>query len=167
MTNIATSRLSLRPLVKATPRQVSWLRDPEVVRFSEQRHKEPTLPAQLRYINSFGGKSRIWGIWHVESGLHIGNITATHDEPNGVSDVGILIGEKQFWGYGYGGEAWNAVCDWLIGDGVRKLEAGCMKTNESMLKIMRNARFVQEGERLNHFVVSGAPITEVLFGRLK
>lgn len=168
--NISTTRLHIRPLTKASPRQIAWLRDPEVVRYSEQRHTEPTLASQLRYIHSFGGKSHIWGIWQVETGVHIGNITADHDEPNNVSDVGILIGEKHLWGHGYGREAWEAVCSWLLsrdGGAVRKLEAGCMKTNESMLRILRANRFVQEGERLNHFLVQGAPISAVLFGRSK
>jgi RimJ/RimL family protein N-acetyltransferase len=168
--NIATRRLILRPLMKATPRQVAWLRDPDVVRYSEQRHKEPSLSTQLRYIGSFGGRSRIWGIHHIDTGLHIGNITATHDEPNNVSDIGILIGEKHLWGQGYGSEAWDGVCNWLLdrdGGSVRKLEAGCMKNNEGMLKIIRKAKFVQEGERLNHFLFEGSPITAVLFGRAK
>lgn len=170
MTHLSTARLTLRPLTKATPRQVAWLRDPDVVRFSEQRHKEPSLSTQLRYVASFGGRSRIWGIYHVESGLHIGNITARHDEPNNVSEIGILIGERHLWGKGYGSEAWNAVCTWLLdrdGGGVRKLEAGCMKTNEGMLRIIRKAKFVQEGEWLGHFLVQGAPVSALMFGRMK
>src|SRR5262249_4384577 len=99
-----------------------------------------------------------------------GNITATHDEPNNVSDVGILIGEKHLWGKGFGKEAWDAVCSWLLsrdGGAVRKLEAGCMKTNLGMLALLRHSKFVQEGERLNHFLVAGAPISAMLFGRSK
>lgn len=168
--NISTERLSLRPLTKATPRQVAWLRDPEVVRYSEQRHETPGLSSQLRYINSFGGQSRIWGIYFIETGEHIGNLTATHDEPNNVTDVGIMIGETKFWGKGLGKEAWQGTCRWLLsrdGGCVRKLEAGCMKSNDAMLRIIRGNGFVQEGERLNHFLVQGSPISAVLFGRSK
>ncbi len=167
---LSTARLTLRPLTKVAQRNLTWLRDPEVVRYSEQRHREHTLSSQLRYINSFGGKSHLWAIVHADSGEHIGNLSAMHDEPNNVSDVGILIGEQDFWGKGFGAEAWKAACNWLLdksGGDVRKLEAGCMRANEAMLKIIRGSGFVQEGELLNRFLLNGSPVSAVLFGRMR
>lgn len=168
--SISTASLTLRPLTKATARNIAWLRDPDVVRYSEQRHREHRLISQLNYIRSFGGNSHLWGIHHVESGEHIGNISAVHDEPNNVSDVSVLIGETKFWGKGLGNEAWCRVCSWLLdkdGGGIRKLEAGCARSNEAMLKIIRGSEFTQEGERLNHFLMDGGPISAVLFGRMR
>jgi RimJ/RimL family protein N-acetyltransferase len=165
---LSTERLHLRPLTKASPRQVAWLRDPIVVRFSEQRHKEHNLSSQLRYVSSFVG--RIWGIYLINEDIHIGNLTAAHDANNNVSDVGIMIGETAYWGKGFGQEAWNCACNWLLsrdGGGVRKLEAGCMRDNIVMLKIIRRSRFTQEGERLNHFLLDGSPVSAVLFGRMR
>lgn len=163
-------RLSLRPLSKATARNIAWLRDPDVVRFSEQRHRTHTLSSQLRYISDFGGRSHIWGMYLVQNGEHIGNISAMHDEPNNVSDVGIMIGETKYWGGGYAKEAWARVCAWLLdqscGD-IRKLEAGCMQNNEAMLKIIRGSGFSWEGERKNHHLFNGSPISTVLFGRAR
>jgi RimJ/RimL family protein N-acetyltransferase len=163
---ISTKRLTLRPLKKATPRQVAWLNDPNVVRFSEQRHQRHTLHSQLNYVTGFPGF--IWGIHLVDSGEHIGNLGAAIDLHNQVADVGIIIGDQSCWGKGMGFEAWDAACSWLLsreGGAVRKLEAGCMKTNEAMLRIIKKSRFAQEGERVNHFIVNGAPVTAVLFGR--
>jgi [ribosomal protein S5]-alanine N-acetyltransferase len=165
---LSTERLILRPLGKASARQVAWLRDPDVVRFSEQRHKNHTLSTQLRYISSFIG--RIWAIYLIKDDVHIGNLTAAHDAHNNIADVGILIGEKAYWGKGYGHEAWNAACNWLIardGGGIRKLEAGCMKENTAMLKIIRKSRFVQEGERPHHFLLNDVPVSAMLFGRTR
>jgi RimJ/RimL family protein N-acetyltransferase len=168
---IATARLALRPLRKGGPRQVAWLRNPVVVRYSEQRHLDHTLSTQLRYINSFGGKSHLWAIFHVETGEHIGNLSARHDEPNNVSEVGILIGEAKFWRKGLANEAWKAVCDWLLdrdGGGVRKLEAGCMRANVAMVKIITGSGFTQEGELLNHFMLEdGGPVSALLYGRMR
>lgn len=165
---LSTERLHLRPLTKASPRQVAWLRDPEVVRFSEQRHRDHNLSTQLRYVTSFRG--RLWAIYLIDKDVHIGNISAAHDYDNNVSDVGIMIGEKAYWGKGFGQEAWNCVCNWLLsrdGGDVRKLEAGCMRENAAMLKIIRKSRFTQEGERLNHFLLNGMPVSAVLFGRMR
>lgn len=165
---LSTSRLSLRPLTKATPRQIAWLIDPEVVKYSEQRHQAHTLKSQLRYVLSFGGRSHLWGIYLAATGDHIGNLAAVHDVHNDVSDVGIMIGESRCWKLGMGREAWVGACAWLLdreGGNIRKLEAGCMRANEAMLKILRNTGFTEEGERKNHFLLEGAPTGMVLFGR--
>lgn len=165
---ISTERLSLRHLTRATPEQVRWLNDPEVVRYSEQRHQHHTQFSQMGYINSFKGSSHIWRIARVDTGAHIGNLTATHDADNNVADVGIMIGQASLWGQGYGAEAWDAACSWLLGaGGVRKLEAGCMRSNEAMMKIIQKSGFRLEGERANHFLLGGSPVGAVLFGRFK
>lgn len=165
--SIPTNRLSLRPLTKASARQVGWLRDPDVVRFSEQRHRDHDLSSQLDYIRSFGGSSHIWAIFEIESGEHIGNISARHDAPNNVADVGIMIGDTRFWRKSFGHEAWNGACAWLlspIGGKVRKLEAGCMKSNVPMTSILVASGFKLEGERYNHFLAPG-PTGLLFYGR--
>ena len=170
MTTISTARLSLRPLIRPSSRNLGWLRNPDVVRYSEQRHREHTLSTQHRYVSSFVGKSKLWAIHLVDSGNHIGNLSATHDAPNNVADVGIMIGETDFWGRGYAGEAWKAACKWLLdkdGGGIRKLEAGCARSNTVMLKIIQGSGFKQEGELLNHFLHDGAPVSAMLFGRAR
>lgn len=168
MTTITTARLSLRPLTQTSSRNLAWLRDRDVVRYSEQRHRQHTLSSQLRYIHSFVGKSRLWAIYLAENGEHIGNLSARHDAPNDVADIGIMIGETKLWGRGYAGEAWKAACNWLIDKecgGIRKLEAGCGRTNTAMLKIIQGNGFKQEGELLSHFLYDGNPVSALLFGR--
>lgn len=166
---ISTPRLILRQLTKATGRNVGWLRDQDVMRYSQQQHGNHSLSSQLRYIQSFGGYSHLWAITIAETGDHIGNISARNDLPNNVADVGILIGDMECWGKGYGKEAWKAVCGWLLdkdGGHVRKLEAGCAKTNEAMMKIIQGTGFKLEGERLNKFILRGQLVSAVLFGRI-
>ena len=167
---ISSQRLVMRALTKSSQRQVDWLRDKDVIAFSEQRHREHTLGSQLRYIQSFIGKSCIWSIHAVTDNRHIGNITATVDEPNGVADIGILLGEKDFWGHGYGSEAWLAVSNWLIDKDcgkMRKLEAGCAAVNVAMKKIIEKSKFQFEGERKNHFIIEGSPYGAVFYGRFR
>lgn len=167
---ISSSRLTLRPLSKASQRNIGWLRDPDVVRWSQQRHGEHTLSSQLRYVNSFTGNSHLWAIVLADTGEHIGNVSARHDAPSNVSNVGIMIGETKYWGKGFAGEAWKQACGWLLDKdcgGVRKLEAGCARANEAMLKIIRGSGFTQEGELLNRYLFDGAPVSAVLFGRMR
>jgi ribosomal-protein-alanine N-acetyltransferase len=164
---ISTTNLVLRPMKKVASRTISWLRDPDVVKYSEQRHQQHNLSTELRYTESFTGKSYYWGIHTLVSDEHIGNMTAAHDEPNNVTDLGIMIGEVTSWGKGYGAEAWGAVCIHLLNDGVRKLEAGCMKSNLAMVKIMEKTGFKLEGERANHFLLNGGGMGLVMYGRAR
>lgn len=168
---LSTSRLSLRPLIKSTPRQIGWLIDSEVVKFSEQRHKRHNLASQLRYVHGFtDAKSHIWGIHLVATGEHIGNISAVHDHNNDVSELGILIGEKKCWKLGMGSEAWREVSNFLLDPSrgsIRKLEAGCMRENVAMMKILADSRFELEGERKGHFLLDGRPVGMVMFGRVR
>lgn len=170
-TTLSTSRLSLRPLIKSTPRQVGWLIDPEVVKYSEQRHQTHNLKTQLRYVDGFtGSKSHIWAIHLAATGEHIGNISAVHDDSNDVSEVGILLGEKRCWKLGMGAEAWKEVCNFLLDPSrgnVRKLEAGCMRENVAMMRILADAKFELEGERKGHFLLDGRPVGMVMFGRVR
>lgn len=167
---LSSTRLSLRSLVKPTSRNLAWLKDPDVVRFSQQQHQNHTLSTQLRYINSFSGRSHLWAIFLFETNEHIGNVSARHDDANDVSDVGIMIGETKHWGKGLGREAWGRACAWLLdkdGGHVRKLEAGCARTNAPMVKIIHGSGFKQEGELLNHFLFDGSPISALLYGRMR
>jgi ribosomal-protein-alanine N-acetyltransferase len=166
---LSTARLILRPLVKPSQRQVDWLRDPDVVRFSEQRHHTHTLASCLRYIQSLAG-GHIWGLW-TTADRHIGNIAAAVDAPNNIADLSILIGETGQWGQGYGTEAWREAARWLLdkdGGALRKLEAGCMAVNAPMRRLLDRTGFQFEGERKNHFLwQAGQPVGAVYYGRFR
>lgn len=88
------------------------------------------------------------------------------DLNNGLADVSILLGEKSLHGQGYGLEAWSLICDHLLNTvGVRKITAGTMACNLSMLRIMERSGMVQDGERMAHYLVDGKP-TSILYRAL-
>ncbi|MBT3906075.1 MAG: GNAT family N-acetyltransferase [Rhodospirillaceae bacterium] len=148
-------------------RYVSWLNDPDVVRYSEQRHDTHTLERCREFLKSFDDTPNLyWAIEETATGRHIGNIDAHIDAPNKVADVGIVLGEKEIWGKGYGFEAWTGVLDYLLGPGdMRKVTAGTMATNVGMLGIMRKARMVEEGRRLKNYLLDGKEVDLILVAR--
>ncbi len=75
-----------------------------------------TLESCRDYRQSFADTSNhFWAIIAHDAALgHIGNINAYVDVENSVADVGIMIGERSAWGQGYGTEAWQAVCNYLL-----------------------------------------------------
>lgn len=161
---LETGRLSLLPFSEKdhlTAHYVSWLNDPEVVRFSEQRHMHHDMESCRDYVRDFVASGyHIWAIVSREASLgHIGNITATIDPPNQLADVAILIGERKAWGAGLGSEAWNCVCAWLLRSaGMRKVAAGALAANKAMVSIMEKAGMQPDGRRRAHYLVDGQPV---------
>jgi RimJ/RimL family protein N-acetyltransferase len=167
---IHTRRLRIVPFAEEylTPRYVDWLNDPDVMRYSEQRHRRHTMESCRDYWLSFAGTPHhFWAIVVSEGGLgHIGNINAYIDEKNRLADVGILIGEKTVWGQGYGLEAWRAVCSHLLeAEGLRKVTAGTVSANKGMLRIMEKSGMVDDGCRRRHFLFESREV-DVVHGAL-
>lgn len=149
---IKTERLQIVPFseVYLTSRYVSWLNDPEVVRYSEQRHRFHTLDSCRAYwLSFFDTPNLFYAIIVSDVMQHIGNINAYVDEQNQTADIGILIGEKAVWRQGYGLEAWEAVCKFLLkSPGIRKVTAGTLSVNMGMLSVMERAGMVDDGRRI-------------------
>lgn len=167
---LTTRRLALAPFTDEhlTEHYVDWLNDPEVVRYSEQRHRRHTIESCRQWAAGFDdGPSQLWAIMESAHGLgHIGNINTDVDEPNRTADIAILIGDKRSWGQGYGAEAWIAVVEYLLGPGgMRKVTAGTMADNRAMMAIMRRSGMAEEGRRRRQFLFEGREVDAILAAR--
>lgn len=141
---LETARLVLEPFSEdlLTDTYVAWLNDPDVVRFSEQRHKTHTLASCREFIASFAGTPNgLWAIRDKTRGhCHIGNISTEIDPKTRAGDIRILIGDRGAWGTGLGAEAWMAVMAHLFDDqGLGQVTAGTLAGNTGMLKIMEKS----------------------------
>ncbi len=141
---LETPRLRLEPFAEAhlTPRYVAWLNDPEVVRYSEQRHQTHTLESCRDFVATFAdGPNGLWAIIETTQGLgHIGNISTEVDPAAGTGDIRILIGERDAWGLGLGAEAWIRVMAHLFQElGLKRVTAGTLEENHGMRRIMAKA----------------------------
>ena len=173
---LETSRLVLSPYVAGfiQPEHIDWLNDPEVVKYSEQRHKAHSESTQRVYLNSFNADEHIWLIQCLVSDedktrflKDIGTITAYVDVPNQVANMGIMIGDRSMWGKGCGREAWQAVMDWLFTQDVRKVECATMSCNSAMRNLAFKCGMRVEGIRQHHFWFDGAPMDMVSYARMR
>lgn len=180
---LSTKRLILKPYYAGmvTDDHVRWLNDPEVVKYSEQRHKRHTLGSIHQYVNDIHCTvgSHLWGVYvaAVEDNdpescnalkpTIVGTISVHIDNNNQIANVGILIGEKSQWGKGYGSESWIAVCNWLFETGIRKIEMGCHYENRAMRNLAETCGMTLEGVRHDHFVVDGKPQHLLLYAKMK
>lgn len=140
------------PLLKETAIIVDWLNDPDVVRYSEQRHRLHTIKSQKAFLENLSPLDH-YLLVKLHDGKLIGTMTTRWDRANNVTDVGILMGDKTEWNKGYGFEAWKGVCDRLL-TASRKIEAGCMSANTAMIRICEKYGMKLEGIREGHFVTS-------------
>jgi RimJ/RimL family protein N-acetyltransferase len=163
---IETPRLRIAPFgaKHLTERYVGWLNDPLNVRYSEQRYRTHTLESCRAYYESFRGTPHFF--WAVEARDpelgHVGNMNAYVEPHHRLADVGILIGEPAARGHGFGGEAWAAVCRYLLEEeGMRKVTAGTLRTNTGMLAIMERCGMTPDGVRARQLEYDGEEVDVV------
>lgn len=153
-----------------TEKYVAWLNDVDVVRYSEQRHRQHTLKSCRAYFDSqLNSKGLYLAIIAKDLALgHIGNIGVTWDAPNGVADISILVGDKRTWGLGYGSEAWIGVVEFFkTVPNIRKITAGTMSANLGMLNLMLQSGMHIEGTRKAHLLFQGQPVDLIFSAYLK
>jgi len=164
---IETERLNIVPFqeVHLTERYLGWLNDPDVVKFSEQRHRRHTLESCRTYCLAMGSLGNLFmAICDKRTGVHIGNSTVSIDSNNQIADIQILIGDRSFWGRGLGAEAFSALVEALLEIGCfRKITAGTLAENEAMLKTIKKAGMVIECIRKDHYLLNGKPV-DVVYG---
>lgn len=150
-----------------TAAYIGWLNDPEVTRYSNQRFRTHTRDSCEAYLASFGGSPNLFlSIRDLPTDCPIGTMTAYRNAHHGTCDVGILVGERAFWGGGYGEEAWTLLTDWLLSEGgVRKLTAGCLAINGAMVRLMERSGMTREAVRVGQEIVDGKPEDIVLYAR--
>ena len=132
---------TLIPFGKAdiTKKYIDWLNDPLVTKFSNQSYKKASFRLCKQYLDSFSGTDSLFlKILAGNSQVFIGTITANIDTRHGLADIGILIGDRNYWGKGFGLSAWNYMkADLFEKLGCRKVTGGTVAKNTAMINIMK------------------------------
>jgi len=166
---ITTERLRIVLFQEAhiSENYISWLNDKVLMQFSEQRHCVHTRESCEAYVSSFEGTQNLFLAVENLDGELIGTMTAYQDLKNGLVDLGIMIGAKTAKGKGYGNEAWRALAAWVEQNlKPRKLTAGCMASNISMLKLMKVVGMQPDGVRKNHYLHKGRPVDIIYMAKM-
>lgn len=149
-----------------TMEYVSWLNDPEVVKFSNQRFKTHSISSCQSYFASFDQTDNLFlKILLKCNGQFIGTMTAYVLTPHQTVDIGIMVGVKSVWGSGVGQDAWNALIKWFVQQSaIRKITAGTMQSNTAMLKLMERSGMIFEARRQKQELLNGIPEDLVYYG---
>ena len=130
---------------------VTWLNDPEVNQFLEVRHSKVTRKKQREIVRNCIQSSDIW-YWAIatKTGDVIGSIKVKSDN-YGVGEVGIFIGDANYWNRGIATETIRIICQWAESqENLRKLSAGCYSINQGSIQAFIKNGFQIEGNREEH-----------------
>jgi [ribosomal protein S5]-alanine N-acetyltransferase len=162
-------KVKLVPFTEAdiTEDYIGWLNEPEVTRFSNQRFVKHDRSSCRRYFDSFAGSPNLFlSIRRSEDDRPIGTMTAYIAPQHGTADVGILIGDRDAWGKGYGQDAWDTLVAFLLGQpGIRKVTAGTLECNAPMVRLAERSGMELEGRRRAQELVEGKPVDLLYFAR--
>lgn len=145
-----------------------WMNDPDITRYLESRFRDNTVEKIKEYVSGFEKRDNdfLFMIIEKESGKHIGNIRlGPINEHHNLAEVGIMIGDKESHGKGYGAEAINILKKYAFDElGLHKLTAGCYSNNAASEKTFLKAGFQLEGRRKKHYKSGDGYVECLLFG---
>lgn len=170
-TPLETPRLRLRSLraEDAAGPYFSWMRDAEIVRFLEVRHRLPKEPSELvDFIEQANAHPTVLFLGVCDlTGRHIGNVKLGATDPhNHRADIGFLIGDRASWGQGYASEAVDCLSDYGLRQlGLNKVFAGCHRSNPASGRVLLKAKFEHEATLRNHWYLDGKPEDGLMYAR--
>lgn len=145
-----------------------WLNSPEINKYLETRFIPQSLDKITAYINNLSGQQDevFFAICWQENKKHIGNIKlGPMNWIHRRGDIGLLIGEKDYWQKGVATEAISLVAEYAFNIlNLNKITAGCHRGNIGSLKAFQKAGFIIEGERKKHSYLNGEYVDTFVLG---
>jgi RimJ/RimL family protein N-acetyltransferase len=147
---LETNLIILEPLEEKhlTEEYISWLNDKDITKYNSHGIFPNTSKKTQEYINLAHSNSQLtFAIIEKKTLLHIGNASIYKiDFINSNADLSIIIGNKKFWGKGYGQEIFSILTQHCFNKlNLHKVTAGTTSDNIGMQKILENLNFNKEG----------------------
>ena len=166
-------RVHLRALLEKdlNNNYLQWLNDEEVCRNNAHAIFPNTEQKMKDYFSGLNNQNVhiVLAIIDSASGKHIGNVSLQNI--NWVSrnaEFAILMGDKDYWGKGYGEEAAKLVVDYGFNRlNMHRIFCGTLSGNEGMIRLAQKLDMKQEGIRREAIFKNGAYHNIIEFGVLK
>lgn len=161
----------LRPITSEDVNSVylAWLQDSEVMQGIASSGY--TLDKLKEYVNErlFNTDIAFFAICSNETKEHIGNVKIDfHDKNANVSELGLLIGNKNYWGKGVGYEACRLAIDYGFNTmHLRKIYLAVYENNLNAKKLYEKLGFKLEGTLRKHVMANGVLCDKYLMGIFK
>ncbi len=154
------------------PCYLSWLRDPEVMIYARRDFSSAiSFDDALKYVQSLWNSTQdyFFAIETLPDNTFIGTLKLGHiDWRAGVADLGIMVGDKIFWGKGLATSACSLALAYAFEElGMNKVIIGCKEPNLGMIKVAQKLGFTQEGYLRENNFFSGQRSGHYYFGLLR
>ena len=136
---------------------------------------DPPMPQSLARLQAEfderaakGGRDGAW--FAIEADGKLIGQCALHkfDEAAHIGELGIGIGDKEYWGQGCGRDAVRLLLDWAFRyRNMHKVWLTTMSSNERALRCYRACGFVEEGRLRRHVWTDGKYVDQVYMGVLR
>lgn len=176
MLELKGNKILLREFTKRNlkdPRYHAWLRDLDVVKTIGRL--EYLLPIEFNEIKDYvdnllhSKNDYFFAIYYKENNEFIGTQRIGHiDWRLRTADIGIMIGNKDYWGKGIAKDAVSIACKYAFKVlGLRKLTGGTAVSNPAMCKCFERLGFKLEGRLRKKLLIEGKYVDHMLYGVFK
>lgn len=141
-------RVALRAVEREDiPRFLRWLNDPEVTRYLTIFMPLSRGEEERWFEQQLGDPNRKVLAIETESGEHIGNISLEDIRwKDRQASLGIVIGEKEYWGQGYGTDAIRTLLGFAFEElNLNRIQLSVFDFNERARRCYRRCGFQEEG----------------------
>ncbi len=158
---LRSEKLYLRSisLEDVTQRYLNWVNHPTVTKGLVTGTYPSELSALRNYVQGcIESQSTImFAICTTEDDLHIGNIKLDQfDHLARTAELGIMIGDADYWGKGYGSDACQLVLDYARDTlNLRKVSLTVFSNNPAAIRLYEKLGFEREGTLKNHIFADG------------
>ncbi len=149
---------------------LKWLNDREIIQYARLDYKEKTdLSEAEKYVNLINSsESDLFFAIEVNDEF-IGTFKIGHiNQWNKTADLGIMVGNKDYWGKGMATKIFEAAIDYCFNIlNLRKVTCGCTELNKGMQKVAQKLGFKQEGFLRENDLINGKFWGHYYYGLLK
>lgn len=148
-----------------------WLNDQEVTRYMDSGIFPNTIDKMEEFYRNtvLSNNNVIFAIIDIESDNHIGNIKlGPINWISRISPLGIMIGNKDFWGKDYGTESIELVLDYAFKKlNMHKITLGIVADHLSGVRAYEKVGFNMEGRAKSQFYLDGEYLDTLYMGILR
>lgn len=153
---LSGKKVNLRPLAQSdAPLITRWINDPEVREFIVGIYPQ-TEKQETEWLFNHSDKNIVLGI-ETKEGTYVGNM-GIHDIDwiNRTATTGAMIGEKEYWGKGYGTDAKMLLLDYAFNTlNLRKICSRVVSYNQRSLQYSLHCGYQIEGTLRKHVFKKG------------
>jgi [ribosomal protein S5]-alanine N-acetyltransferase len=155
-------------LQDVTTEYLSWLNDEETTKGLASGVFPSSIEDLKKFVEGVIGNKNVvmFAICDNETNVHIGNIKLDNfDWVSRTCELGVLIGNKNYWGKGIGSEVCGLTLTYAFTDlNIRKVSLAVYENNPAAIKLYEKLGFQHEGRLRNHIFEGGKYFDKLYMG---